>query len=66
VSTQFDINFGYQIAELHMTIQLNKFADIHNSPGQPFGASLALKNFFPITAFTQKVCKTQEIKAPVM
>jgi hypothetical protein len=30
-----------------MTIQLDKFTDIHNSPCQPFGAGLALENFVP-------------------
>ena len=36
-----------------MTILLDKFADIRNSPGQPFGAGLAFKNFVPFSAFTQ-------------
>ncbi len=44
VSTQLNIDGSNQISELRMTIQLDKFADIHNSLGQPFGAVLAFKN----------------------
>jgi len=47
-----------------MTIQLDKTADCHNSPGQPFGAGLAFQNLLPITALAQKMGKAEEIKAP--
>jgi len=44
VSTQFDINGSNQISKFQMTIQLNEYVDVPKSPGQPFGAGLALQN----------------------
>ena len=64
MTTQFDIYGRNQISEFHMTIQLDKFADIHNSPCQPFGAGLALENFVPFAAIPHIMSKTKELKAP--
>ena len=64
VSTQLNINGRNQIPELHMTIQLNKITDFHNSLCQPFGTGLALKNLDPFTAFAEIMCKAKKIKTP--
>jgi hypothetical protein len=66
VPTQLNIYGSNQITEFHMTIQLDKFADVNNSPGKPFGAGLALQNLVPFTAFPQIVSKAKEIKAPAL
>jgi len=64
MTPQFNVNSCYQISEFHMTIQLDKFADIYYSSGQPFRTGLAFKNLVPFSAITKIMRKAKEIKTP--